>query len=435
MKQAHLHRRWLESAILCLALIIVGQSGLTNGPVGSKRSPLSSDGQQVGTLGGRPPQTEALGALTPVSGSAARSKNITRPKRTFIDSVLASSPIVKPQDPAPDPNYATGLFAFFHSDNPPALWTMAGDGSQVTPLYASIPRTAGTYFPIEWSPDGTLLAILEYGLGWENGKDHSLNIVILNRKGKRVSEFNDLGYLAAWSPDSKRIALSRFNYPIDIYDVDSAKKLSTIPDLKTYDGIAWAPHPRLVVAGTDDLGIQGVYSIGEGQAQARRLDTTLPVEGPWVSSKGLVAYTDNGDNLWVVQDQFIPVPRLLSPLVWVGRFSPDGSIIVVQNSAQTFVAPWELRAVDILTGLNTLLTHDAAMAHVHSFTKGGVNWVPNFDFGPQGLLVYACEEFHDSLDSNLIKDRLCSVKTDGSDYRLLLADPSSSNTFPRSTIR
>jgi Tol biopolymer transport system component len=356
-------------------------------------------------------------------------------------SVLPVEPSALPVKPSPPPTGHLGHLAYGLDGS---IYVADWDGRHpvriakgVYDLGGAGPAGCGSFWgegPM-WSPDGRHLA---YRSAWDASCQPTKgggNVFISDPAGHVVASFPGTGWLVSWSPDSTRVATSvDLGKTFGIYGLDGVRQaLLTVPPGYEVHGDyspVWSPDgmsllmpiapassspseiwelpidggsPRRVLD-TDPRSHRGAAYSRDGartafiasdsaslviaEADGTELQVLAGAENNPVSGPGYGVYYDNpvvsptGDRVAFIWSQGDPYPRSLDPLP-----RPD-----------------ELRVVDVASG--AVMTLAIANGGEHLRATG---------FSAEGDRILFSRS-----DANYSGTALSSVRTDGSDSRLLV---------------
>jgi Tol biopolymer transport system component len=129
-----------------------------------------------------------------------------------------------------------------------ALYTVARDGSNLTRIVEGTPDTIGPWAP-SWSPDGSRIAYIDSD-AWDSVRGYKLNVTAVDPDGTNPTVLMDAGVCGCinfwpgldWSPDGTRLALlllgDGLGNPSRLYTVDADGAGLTL--------LQRGPRPRLV---------------------------------------------------------------------------------------------------------------------------------------------------------------------------------------------
>jgi len=226
-------------------------------------------------------------------------------------------------DGSPDwsPDGSTIVFERdFSADGTHQLYRVNADGSGLTALTECTGRCLGVANPV-YSPDGTKIAFAEaYG----DDAAFTVGIWIMNADGSNLRQITQRGVpdrsedqWAAWSPDGRRIAFTRYNtldapvgkQAIFVSDVDGSHLHRVTPWQLNGAAADWSPGGRLIL-------FTSHYDIEP--AGKEQLYTVHP------DGTGMTRITPSGFAL---------------PSNILGRFSPDGRKIIFVHFTQVASDP------------------------------------------------------------------------------------------------
>ena len=137
-----------------------------------------------------------------------------------------------------------------------ALYTVARDGSDLTRIVEGAPDTIGPWAP-SWSPDGSRIAYIDSN-AWHGGRGWKLNVTVVDPDGTNPTLLTAAGVCGCigftpgldWSPDGTRLALvllgDSLGKPSGLYTVEADGAGLTLlerpPRMRRVNGSpAWRP--------------------------------------------------------------------------------------------------------------------------------------------------------------------------------------------------
>lgn len=228
-----------------------------------------------------------------------------------------------------------GLIAFWNESGANAdVYAMRADGSRVKRLTTSHRREL---FPA-WSPDGSTLVYTVEG-------DDGYSLWTMRPDGSSKRSMRTAGVLAAWSPDGKRIAATRFasfeRPEIVVINRATRKVLSRIPSAY---GPAWSGNERLVYTRVGFENEQVATANVDG-SDVRLVAATAAYEGEptWSPDGKTIAFAAGADvdeaDLFAVDGDGGTARRLLRLDGFQGdpAWCPDGRRIAFTSDGELFV--------------------------------------------------------------------------------------------------
>lgn len=223
---------------------------------------------------------------------------------------------------------AEGRIAFYRHQGPSQVYTMNGDGSNLT----QVTRTFGiSYFGgLDWSPDGQQLAV-------EQWKDSGGYGIFLLRLGvpDEPTLLVEYGHWPRWSPDGRRV-LFIFDKEIRVIDVDGSNQVTVVQDAF---GPTWSPDGRRIAYTT--------WQFLSGR-----------------KARGAI-WTSNADGTHPTQITTTPLPG-------IPDWSPDGKkIVFAGREGEDIDTDPQIYVVDLENGALTQLTDNLRFISGPSWSPTG----------------------------------------------------------------
>ncbi len=193
------------------------------------------------------------------------------------------------------------------------------------------------------STTGTLVAISQSNpFFWENSGEVS---VWNYRTGARITQLEKPGRMPVLSPDNQFVAVAGLRNGIDLYELNSARKLRHLPTENPVWSLNFSPDGKFLI-GTGWSSDILLWDLSSDGPPRKLLGHSLTVWTVAFSPDGSTILTTGSDQSVRLWDAATLQPKIIlhghDSEVWCGTFSPDGKLVVSGGKDQN-VMLWPVK--------------------------------------------------------------------------------------------